>query len=58
MTRSTGNRFRRSDLAHGADHLLVPSAVYADSAGSSFKARFGTEAALRAFVDMVLSYPG
>lgn len=58
MTRSTEHRFRRADLAHGADHLLVPSATFRDDAGSSFVATFGAEAALRTFLDMVLGYPG
>ena len=58
MTGSTGERFRRGDLAHGADHILVPSATFRDDAGSSFSATFGTEPALHAFLDMVLRYPG
>jgi hypothetical protein len=58
VTRSTENRFRRVDLAHGVDHVLVPSATFRDDAGSSFTATFGTEVALRAFLDMVSRYPG
>lgn len=58
MTRSTENRFRRVDLAHGADHLLVPSAMFRDDSGSSFSATFGAEAGLRAYLDMVSRYPG
>lgn len=58
MTRSTDNRFRRADLAHGADYVLVPSATFRDDAGSSFTATFGTETALRTFLDMALRYPG
>lgn len=58
MTRSTGSRFRRVDLAHGGDHVLVPNATFRDDAGSSCTATFGTEAALSCFLDMVLRYPG
>jgi len=58
VTRSTGNRFRRADLAHGADRVLVPSATFRDDSGSSFSATFGTETALRAYLDLVSRYPG
>lgn len=58
MTRSTENQFRRVDLAHGADHVLVPRAAFRDDAGSSFTATLGTEAALHVFMDMALRYPG
>lgn len=57
MTRSTENRFRRADLAHGDDHVLVPSGTFRDHAGSSFSASFATESALHAFLEMVLHYP-
>lgn len=58
MTRSTENRFRRADLAHGSDHVLVPNATFRDDTGSSFTATFGTKAALHAFLDMASRYPG
>lgn len=57
MTRPTDRTFRRTDLAHGADHILVPSATFRDDAGSSFTASFATETALRVFLDMVVRYP-
>lgn len=57
MTRSTDSRFRRADLAHGADHVLVPSGWFRDDTGSSFTATFGTEATLGAFLDLVLRFP-
>lgn len=58
MTRSTEHRFRRSDLAHGADHVLVPSATFGDDSGSTFAAKFVTDSALSAFLDMAVQYPG
>lgn len=58
MTRPTDRTFRRADLAHGADHVLVPSATFRDAAGSSFTASFATDTALRVFLNMVVTYPG
>lgn len=50
--------FARADLAHGADHVLIPSAKFRDDEGSSFTATFRTETALDAFLDLVSHYPG
>jgi hypothetical protein len=58
VTRSTGNRFRRDELAHGADHLLVPTGTFRDEAGSMFRATLRTETALAAFLDLVFTFPG
>jgi hypothetical protein len=58
VTQPASCRLRRVDLAHGADHELVASAIVEDEAGSSFTAQFATEAALHAFLDFVLRYPG
>ena len=57
MTQWTENRYRRADLAHGADHVLVPTATFRDNAGSSFTARLATETALHGFLDLVVRYP-
>jgi len=57
VTRPTSRRFRRADLAHGADHVLVPTATFTDAATSSFAASFGSASALRAFLDLVSHYP-
>jgi hypothetical protein len=58
VTRWTESRFRRAELAHGADHVLVPGGNFRDDAGSTFTARFATETALHVFLDLVLGYPG
>jgi hypothetical protein len=58
VRRSTGDRFRRADLAHAADHVLVPGGTFRDVAGSTFRATFHTETGLHAFLDLVLAYPG
>jgi hypothetical protein len=58
VTRAAGSRFRRADLARATEYELVASAFFRDEAGSSFRASFATEAALGAFLDMVLHFPG
>ena len=56
MTRSTSRRFHRADLAHGADHTLVPTATFEDATGSSFAASLGSEPALRQFLGLAVDY--
>lgn len=58
MIRPADRNFRRTELAHGADRVLVPSATFRDESGSSFAASFASETGLRTFLDMVVGYPG